>query len=172
MGEQITYYEEKLAELLLRLKSQVDKNMDIINREVESSIGEEKYLNVLKGRRLAVSYCLSTLNKIDELAPNEDSYRRQMLPVLIERLKEMVDINLTVIDIDIDEEPNEEGDYESLTEDKFHLVLKARDTAGVDTEWVLKRIADLENELNNTEEEQVKPRQSHAKRTAQLRQQQ
>lgn len=162
MSKETTYFEEKSIELITRLKSQVNKNMDIINREVESSIGEEKYLNVLKGRRLAVTYCLLTLNKIDDLTIEENSYRREMLPALIERLKDMVDINMKVIDIEIDEEPDDDGNYDSLTEDKFHLVLKARDTAGIDTEWVLRRINDLEDELNNKDEE-VKVKKSWTK---------
>ena len=162
MSKDITYYDEKIIELIGRLKNQVDLNMEIVCKEVESSIGEEKYLNVLKGRKLAVSYCLSTLNKIDLLTPIEESYRRKTLPTLIEKLKKMVDINLKVIDLEIDEEVDEEENYKTLTEDKLHLILKARDTAGVDTESVLRIINDLEKELNN-EGEEVKVKKSWAK---------
>ena len=165
MSEETTYFDDKIVELIDRLKSQVDKNMDVIDKEVESSIGEEKYINVLKGRRLAVSYCLSTLNKIDDLLPEEESYRKKTLPLLIERIKKMVDINLKVIDIEIDEETDEEGNSKTLSEDKFHLVLKARDTAAIDTEWVLRKINDLEKELNGTEDEII-TKESWAKRAA------
>lgn len=54
----------------------------------------------------------------------------------------MVDITLSVIDIEI-----EDDSEESLTEDKYHFVLRARDIAGTDTEYVLKCIDNLENEL-------------------------
>ena len=46
MSKVKTYYQTRLPDLIEKLKSQVDKNLEVINREVESSIGEEKYLNV------------------------------------------------------------------------------------------------------------------------------
>ena len=142
MSETKTYYETRLPDLIEKLKSQVTKNMNIINKEVESGIGEEKYINVLKGRRLAVGYCLTTLDKIAKLNADGLAYKNETLPILIERLKEMVDITLGVIDIEI-----EDDSEESLTEDKYHFVLRARDIAGTDTEYVLKCIDNLENEL-------------------------
>ena len=43
-----------------------------------------------------------------------------------------------------------------LSEDKFHQVLKARDTAAIDTEWALKTIDELERELQGKEKQDVK----------------
>lgn len=72
-----TYYEQRLPDLIEKLKSQVTKNMNIINKEVESGIGEEKYINVLKGRRLAVGYCLTTLDKIANLNADGLAYKKK-----------------------------------------------------------------------------------------------
>lgn len=152
-----TYYEKRLPELIQKLKSQVDKNMNVITLVVESGLGEEKYQNVLKGRRMACEHCLNTMKQIDslehELNPNrniEESYYKEILPELIHRIKWMVDINLEVVDIEIKEETEDK-----LSEDKFHSVLKARETAGIDTEWALKKIDELERILHNKQEEKV-----------------
>lgn len=177
MSEEKTYYEQRLPDLIKSLKSQVQKNMDVINREVESDLSSDKYFNVLKGRRMAAEYTKSTLVEIDKLEQRlkidkEDSYYKQQLPVFIERLKEMFDINLKIVDLDMDDEDFDDdlkdqiGDQieeifgkevskrifkklgnDKLSEDKFHAVLKARDTARIDNQWVLKLIDDLETEL-------------------------
>lgn len=148
-SEEQTYYKKRLPDLIEKLKSQVKKNMDVINREVESDIGEDKFLNVLKGRKLAVIYCLSTIEKILKLDNNKE-YRKNQIKKLVSRLKEMVDINMEVIDIDIEEA---DDNYKVLTEDKYISVLKARDMAGEDTEWALNKIDALENELQGKEVE-------------------
>lgn len=196
MSEEQSYYKQRLPDLIKSLKSQVKKNMEIINREVERDLTSDKYFNVLKGRRMAAEYTLSTLHHIDKLEQDlkinkEESYFKEQLPFLIEHLKEMFEINLKVIDLDIDDEEFEDdlkdiiGDditeifgkdiakrifkkiapSDKLSEDKFHNVLKARDTARIDNEWVLKIIDDLENKLNDKEITKEK-KQSWARRAA------
>lgn len=177
-----SYYQERLPDLINSLKSQVNKNMEIIKREVEGDLGSDKYHNVLKGRRMAAEYTIATLNEIDRLEQEiglnkESSYFKEQLPILIDCLKQMFDITLKVIDLDIDDEEFDDdlksivGDdineifgkdianrifkkispSDKLSEDKFHNVLKARDTARIDNQWVLKKIDDLESILYNKE---------------------
>lgn len=181
MNKEQSYYDKRLPDLIASLKSQVQKNMDVINREVEQDLGSDKYFNVLKGRRMAAEYSISSMKEIDKLEQElkidkAESYFKAQLPVFIDCLKGMFDNNLKVVDIDIDEEDFDDnlkdqiGDQieeifgkdiskkifkklgsDKLSEDKFHNVLKARDTARVDNVWVLKTIDDLETILYDKE---------------------
>lgn len=69
----------------------------------------------------------------------KSSYYTDNLPKVIERLKNYVEKTLDIIDKDIDDE---------LSDDKYLNVLKARRQASEDAVWALKRIDELENELN------------------------
>lgn len=75
---------------------------------------------------------------------NKESYYKQNVPLLIQRLKNSVDKLLPIIDNDIDD---------TLGDDKLFNVLKAKRQASEDVIWTLKRIDELENELNGVEEE-------------------
>lgn len=183
MSDAQTYYEQRLPDLIKRMKSQVQKNFDIIDREVESDLGSDKYLNVLKGRRIAAENSLDTMKQIDKLEKKLKldgvGYYKEQLPLLIERLKAMIDINLNVVDIEIDDDTFEDDNLkesigddieeifgkdiakklfkkmapnDKLSEDKFHQVLKARKAAAEDTEWALNTIDDLERQLQDKEE--------------------
>lgn len=125
---------------------------------------------------MAAEYTISTLTEIDKIEQEigikkEETYFKEQLPFLIEHLKQMFDINLKVVDLDTDDEDEENlkdqiGDEveeifgkdiarkifkkvgsDKLSEDKLHQVLKARDTARIDNQWVLKKIDELENIL-------------------------
>ncbi|WNH10048.1 hypothetical protein [Thalassobellus suaedae] len=176
-----TYYQQRLPDLIYSLKSKVTKNMDIVDRDVEHDLGSDKYLNVLKGRRMAVESSISTMKQIDKLAQenkleDEGGYFKSQLPDFIERLKSMFDNNLKVVDLDIDDEDDENlkdqigdqieeifgpemskkifkklGPGDKLSEDKYINVLKARDAASTDNEWLLNTIDSLENILHNKE---------------------
>jgi hypothetical protein len=73
----------------------------------------------------------------------EKSYYKENLTLLIDKLKSAVTKTLEVVDKDIDDE---------LSDDKYLNVLKARRQASEDVIWYLKRIDELENELNGVEE--------------------
>lgn len=73
------------------------------------------------------------------------SYYKENLPKVINRLKSSVDKTLAIIDKDIDDD---------LSDDKYLNVLKARRQASEDVIWTLKRIDELENELNGVEDEE------------------
>lgn len=75
----------------------------------------------------------------------KESYYKQNLPNLIERLKNSISKIETIIDSDIEDD---------ITDDKLFNVLKAKRQASEDVIWTLKRIDELENELNGVEEEQ------------------
>ena len=80
----------------------------------------------------------------------KESYYKQNLPSLIERLKNSISKIEKIIDQDIED---------GVTDDKLFNVLKAKRQASEDVIWTLKRIDDLENELNGVEEvtQTVKP---------------
>lgn len=69
----------------------------------------------------------------------EETYYRQNLPNLIERLKNSISKIETIIDSDIESE---------ISDDKLFNVLKAKRQASEDVIWTLKKIDELENELN------------------------
>lgn len=89
------------------------------------------------------------------------SYYREYLPQLIKRLKNSIEKIEKIIDQDIDDE---------LADDKLFNVLKAKRQASEDVIWTLKRIDELESELNGTEDtNDTKPVAgpvSHAKKFA------
>jgi hypothetical protein len=74
----------------------------------------------------------------------KESYYKQNLPNLIQRLKNSVDTISEIIDKDIEDD---------ITDDKLFNVLKSKRQASEDVIWTLKRIDDLEKELNEVEEE-------------------
>lgn len=77
----------------------------------------------------------------------KESYYKQNLPNLIERLKNSISKIETIIDADIED---------AITDDKLFNVLKAKRQASEDVIWTLKRIDELENELNGVAEEESK----------------
>ena len=76
----------------------------------------------------------------------KQSYYKENLPDLIKRLKNSISKIETIIDADIED---------AITDDKLFNVLKAKRQASEDVIWTLKRIDELENELNGTEKEAI-----------------
>lgn len=74
----------------------------------------------------------------------KESYYKQNLPNLIQRLKNSISKIEKIIDQDIED---------GVTDDKLFNVLKAKRQASEDVIWTLRRIDDLENELEGVEEE-------------------
>ena len=180
MNTKLSYSKQRLPDLITSLKSQVKKNLDIVNKPVERDLSSDKFFNVLKGRRMAAELAINSMNAIDKIEQelnieSDESYFNQNLPILIEHLKEMFDINLGVVDIDVDEEDLDDnlrdtikpdleqmfgkditkrilkklGPGDGLSEDKYANVIKAREKAVEDNQWVLKIIDELEAKLNN-----------------------
>ena len=159
-----TYSEEQLPILIERLKSMVHKNMDLINATILGDITEEKYYNVLRGRKMAVENTIWGVKEVVELETVldeniESNYYKETLPDLIEKIKGMVDENMKIVDTDIDD---------SITEDKNLNILKARKTASEDIRWAISKVDTLEKELNGVEEE-IKKKESWAKRAARIK---
>jgi hypothetical protein len=71
------------------------------------------------------------------------TYYEENVELLIGKLKTSVSQTLDVIDREFDED---------LTGDKYVNVLKAKRQASEDVIWTLKRIQELEDELNGVEE--------------------
>lgn len=79
------------------------------------------------------------------------SYYKDNLPELIERLKNSLTKIAPIIDQDIDPE---------IKDDKLFNVLKAKRQASEDYIWTMKRIEELEHEVNGTEPEEVKSKKT------------
>ncbi|WP_348707052.1 hypothetical protein [Tenacibaculum sp. 190524A02b] len=135
---------------------------------------------------------VDTLYKeLDNIPEDElSSYYRENLPELIEKLKETYQLNLDIIDIELN--PNEDDAHDlydvkdeleellgkkvtksilkalnnsSVTEDKLHNVVKSREMAYEDCDWILTKIEELEGELTR-KEEGTSVKRSWAKRAA------
>jgi hypothetical protein len=82
----------------------------------------------------------------------ESTYYKDNLPSLIESLKHSISKVRPIIDQDIDKD---------IKDDKLFNVLKAKRQAAEDVIWTMKRIDELENELNDVvPEEKDKPKSS------------
>lgn len=189
MNKKLPYSKQRLPDLITSLKSQVTKNLEIVNKDVERDLSSDKFFNVLKGRRMAAELAISSMNAIDKIEQDlgiesSESYFNANLPILIEHLKEMFDINLKVVDIDIDDEDMDDnlrdtikpdleqmfgkditrkilkkiGPGDGLSEDKYANVIKAREKAVEDNQWVLGIIDELEAKLNKEDLETNKPK--------------
>lgn len=119
MSKPESYRKQQLPNYIDRLKNMVERNFEIMIKPVDSVITEDKFYNILKGRRMAAEQSIwgakkvdSCYKELDNLQESElSSYYREILPQLIENLKAMFQLNLEVIDIELD---HNEGDYENL----------------------------------------------------------
>jgi S-adenosylmethionine:tRNA-ribosyltransferase-isomerase (queuine synthetase) len=70
MAEEIkksSYYEENVPDLISDLKTAVTNNRKVITQDVTGELGEDKYVNVLKSRRMAADDTIHFLKEIDRL---------------------------------------------------------------------------------------------------------
>ncbi|AGO47506.1 hypothetical protein Phi19:3_gp102 [Cellulophaga phage phi19:3] len=61
------YYKENIPDLILDLKVAVRNNRSVITQSVDSDLSEDKYVNVLKARRMAADDTIHFLKEIDRL---------------------------------------------------------------------------------------------------------
>lgn len=119
MEKQTSYRKEQLPKYIEKLKSMVERNFEIMIKPIESAITEDKFYNILKGRRMAAEQSIWGMKKVDacykeyeNLQEDEvSSYYRENLQELIDNLKLMFDLNLEVIDIELEQY---DDDYERL----------------------------------------------------------
>lgn len=162
MTKQTSYRKQQLPNYIEDLKTIVEKNFEVMVKDVESDIADDKFYNVVKGRKMASEGAIYTLKKIDRLLKEvnslkeseQSSYYKEKLPELIEKLKVLYRLNTDIMKLENDE----------VTEEKLHNVIKSREMAEKECEWALEKIDELENELTRKEEETVKV--SWAKRAA------
>lgn len=65
--EKETYYRQNLPDLISDLKIAVNNNRSVITQSVTTDLSEDKYLNVLKARRMAAEDTIYFLKEIDKL---------------------------------------------------------------------------------------------------------
>jgi hypothetical protein len=63
----ISYYKENLPDLISDLKTAVQNNRKVITQAVTGDLSEDKYVNVLKSRRMAAEDTIFFLKEIDKL---------------------------------------------------------------------------------------------------------
>lgn len=192
-----SYRKEKIPSLIEKLKNMVSLNFDVMTKPIDSVISEDKYHNIVKGRRMAAEQCIKGAKKIDscykELENLDEteisSYYKEILPELIDNFKQMADLNLDIIDLELN--PHEDdfnnllavedelkemfgdnltrdiiraGKYISVKEDKLHNVIKSRELAYIDYDWAITKVDELKSEL--TRKDEKTPNASWAKRNA------
>ncbi|SED10647.1 hypothetical protein SAMN04489761_4294 [Tenacibaculum sp. MAR_2009_124] len=124
MDKSHSYRKEKLPSYVRKLKSMVALNYEVMTKEVDNVISEDKYHNIVKGRRQAAEQSIWGMKEVDRCYKEMDnlsedelsSYYKKELPELIERLKTMCDFNLEVIDIELN--PHEDDYNELLSVEK------------------------------------------------------
>lgn len=62
-----SYYKDNLQLVIDKLKSAFKKTLDVIDKDIDDELTDDKYLNVLKARRQASEDATWMLRKIDEL---------------------------------------------------------------------------------------------------------
>ena len=149
----MSYRKDNLPDYITRLKTVVEKDLEIMTKEIENDIDSDKYFNVLKGRRMAANDAVDILKKIDLLQKEVDgldidslgSYYRDTIPVLIGSLKDMYSLNFEVLNL--------KNDF--ISEEKLHNLIRSRKEASTDCEWILTKIDELEAELNTKEKDKT-----------------
>ena len=61
------YYRENIPDLISDLKIAVKNNRKVITQDVTGDLSEDKYVNVLKSRRMAADDTIHFLKEIDRL---------------------------------------------------------------------------------------------------------
>lgn len=61
------YYKENIPDLISDLKIAVQNNRTVITQDVTGELSEDKYVNVLKSRRMAADDTIHFLQEIDRL---------------------------------------------------------------------------------------------------------
>ena len=150
MDKKLSFRKENLPTYIERLKTVVDKDLEIMTMEVENDIDSDKYYNILKGRRMAANDAVSISKKIDSLLKDTEgiqggvsSHYRDIIPKLIISLKQMYELNFEVLNLNND----------FVSEEKLHNVIRSRKEAAEDCDWVMEKIDELETELNTKVEE-------------------
>lgn len=71
----VSYYEQRLPDLIEKLKKMVDRNLEVIDKETDEDLSSDKFYNVLKGRRQAaedIKWCLKLIVELErELSGDE-----------------------------------------------------------------------------------------------------
>lgn len=70
MGEsklESNYYKKNIPDLIADLKIAVQNNRKVITQDVTADLSEDKYVNVLKSRRMAADDTIHFLKEIDRL---------------------------------------------------------------------------------------------------------
>lgn len=89
-----TFYSENIDRVIGKLKSAVDKNLEVIDKDIDEDLSEDKYLNVLKARRMAAEDVIYMMKKIDELEYEKNNPKKDG-----ETEKESVDANSEPVDL-------------------------------------------------------------------------
>lgn len=62
-----SYYKSKISVLITKLKTSCGQLFDVIEREIDETLQDDKLLNVLKAKRMAAEDSVWIMKRIDEL---------------------------------------------------------------------------------------------------------
>lgn len=71
-----TFYKDSLIEHVESLKKAIEMNTEVIRQDVDTNLPEDKYVNVIKSRRMASDdnlYYYEEIKRIEELINGKDS---------------------------------------------------------------------------------------------------
>ena len=169
-----SYYKDTLPELISQLKDMVENNLEIVGRNIDPLLSDNKIKSALESRRISAEDVIWACKEVDrmefELSGTEEdqqnefleeSYYRRIIPRLIKELKGMVENNLGIVGKEII----------GLTDDKLKQALSSRKIAAEDSVWASKQVDTLEKDLTGknktTEAEQIV--QNWTKRKARIK---
>lgn len=61
------YYKENLAKLIKRMENSIDQTLEVIDKEIDEKITDDKYINILKARKQAAEDVIWFMKRIGEL---------------------------------------------------------------------------------------------------------
>lgn len=157
-----SYYKDTLPELIEQLREMVENNLEIVGRNIDPLLSDNKIKSALESRRIAAEDVIWACKEVDRMEFElqdideneqdqylEQSFYRRIIPRLIKELKGMVDNNLGVVGKEIT----------GLTDDKLKQALSSRKIAAEDAVWASKNVDILEKDLtgkNKTNEVEQK----------------
>lgn len=151
-----SFYKDSLPDVIEKLKEMIFNNLEIVSKNINPSLQDDKMKNALASRRIAVEDAIWAAKEVDgferELSgidthdfDTSKSYFVSIIPFIIKELKGMVENNLEIIDKEID--------AGKITDDKLKNALASRKLAAEDVVWAAKEVDRLEHVMNGTTEE-------------------
>lgn len=146
-----SYYKDTLPEIIEKLKDMVENNLEIVGRNINPELPDNKLKNALESRRESGEDVIWACKEVDRMEFEyqgidedeqddylETSYFRRIIPRLIKELKGMIENNLKVVGKAIKTD---------IGDDKMKASLSSRRLGAEDAVWASKQVDELERIL-------------------------